>query len=120
MGLAAHTFYCATLLTGLALTVLPGVTPANRAAVAGLLLAVLLLGVGKGYIRTVASRELFPEEYGGLRRYESRYWQLAPLIPWVMLVNFLIAGVARRIEWRGTCYELKSREDVRVLSRAEY
>jgi hypothetical protein len=60
---------------------------------------------------------MFPEEAPRLARYGARYWQLAPLIPWVMLYNFLVAGFTRRIEWSGTHYELRSRKKVRVLRR---
>jgi hypothetical protein len=34
-----------------------------------------------------------------------------------MLYNFLLAGFVRRIEWRGTEYELISQNEVRVLER---
>lgn len=47
----------------------------------------------------------------------ARYWQLAPLVPWVMLYNFLVAGFTRRIEWQGTHYEPGSRDEFRVLRR---
>ena len=68
-------------------------------------------------IRTVVARELFPEERARLDRYGARYWQLAPLVPWVMLLNFLTAGFTRRIEWRGTYYQLLSKDELRVLRR---
>jgi hypothetical protein len=82
--------------------------------VAVTLAVTLLLGVGKGYIRSVVARELFPTEVG-VRA--SCYWQLVPLVPWVTLWNFVAAGLTRRIEWRGTEYELVSQDKVRVLRR---
>jgi hypothetical protein len=93
---------------------LPGATAHQRVAVAVTLLAVLFLGSGKGYIRSLVTRELFAAEIGSRA---SCYWQLSPLVPWIMLWNFVGAGLTRRIEWRGTEYELVSRDEVRVMKR---
>ncbi len=117
MGVAAYVFFCGTMLYGLVELGLPGTPAWQRWAAAGLLAAVQLLGVAKGRLRGVVARESFPGEAGLLRPYAARYWQLSPLVPWVMLVNFLVAGFVRRIEWHDTCYELKSRDEVRVLRR---
>ena len=87
----------------------------QRVAAAVTLLAVLLLGAGKGYIRSLVARELFATEIGSRA---SCYWLLSPLVPWIMLGNFIVAGFARRIEWRGTEYELVSRDKVRVRGRS--
>lgn len=119
MGLAAYVFYCGTVLLGLGLLAWPGLTAGERILVAGFILAIHFLGIDKGRIRSRVACETFPEETEALRRYGSRYWQLAPLVPWVMLVNFLVAGMTRRIEWRGIHYELRSREEVRVLERKD-
>jgi cellulose synthase/poly-beta-1,6-N-acetylglucosamine synthase-like glycosyltransferase len=115
LGLATYLFYCATLTLGLIVLAMPGATAYQRVAVAVTLLAVLLLGAGKGYIRSLVARELFPTEIGGRA---SCYWLLSPLVPWIMLGNFVVAGFARRIEWRGTEYELVSRDKVRVRGRS--
>ncbi len=114
LGLATYLFYCGTLTLGLIVVALPGATACQRVAVAVTLLAVLLLGAGKGYIRSLVARELFATEMGSRA---SCYWQLSPLVPWVMLGNFVGAGLTRRIEWRGTEYELISRDKVRVIGR---
>ena len=116
-GFAAYTFYCGTMLLGLMMLALPGISAGQRLLIAGILLAILLLGVGKGCIRTTVARELFPEEASSLNRYGARYWQLSLLVPWVMLINFLVSSVTRRIEWRGTHYELKDRNQTRVIRR---
>jgi len=94
---------------------MPGTTPYQGSAGAVILMAVLLLGAGKGYIRTLVARELFAEEIGGRA---SCYWQLAPLISWIMLGNFVVSACKRRIEWRGTVYELVSADKIRILRRA--
>jgi cellulose synthase/poly-beta-1,6-N-acetylglucosamine synthase-like glycosyltransferase len=119
MGLASYLLYCGTLLCGLGVLAFSGASALTRVGVASLLVAILLLGMAKGWIRTVVARELFPEESASLRRFGARYWQLAPLVPWVMLLNFVTAGLTRRIEWRGTHYELRSSDKVRVLRRNE-
>ncbi len=117
LGLAAHGIFCATFLWGMVLLVLPGLPLEGRLGTFALLLAILLLAMAKGGLRTLVAREILPEERDTLERYGSSYWQLAPLVPWVMLLNFVVAAVTRRIEWRGTVYELKSMDEVRVLRR---
>ena len=114
LGLAAYLFYCGTLTLGTMVMVLPGPTAIERLAEALILVAVLLLGAGKGYIRSLVAQEFFAAEVGAGA---SCYWQLSPLVPWIMLGNFVVAGFTRRIEWRGTKYELVSRDKVRVLGR---
>ena len=117
LGLTSHLLYCGTMLAGLIL--LPLIPFPHGAVVAGILLGILALGLAKGRIRTIVARDLFPEEREALRRRGNCYWQLAPLVPWVMFFNFVVAGFTRRIEWRGTLYELPSRNEVRVLRRDE-
>ncbi|HET7840532.1 MAG TPA: glycosyltransferase [Terriglobia bacterium] len=117
LGLAAHLLYCGTVLYGLILIVaLPW---SDRLIVAGNLAGILLLGLAKGRIRAIVAREKFPEEQTALERRGSCYWTLTPLVPWVMFFNFVRAGLTRRIEWRGTRYELVSHDEVRVLGRKE-
>jgi cellulose synthase/poly-beta-1,6-N-acetylglucosamine synthase-like glycosyltransferase len=115
LGLAAYLFYCATLTLGLIALALPGVTAQQRVAIAVVMFVVLLLGTGKGSLRSRVARELFPTEIGCRA---SCYWLLSPLVPWIMLGNFIAAGLTRRIAWRGTEYELVSRDKVRVLGRS--
>ena len=114
LGLATYLFYCGTLALGLMDLVVHGSSASQRAAIAAILLTVILLGAAKGYVRTLVAHELFPRDAGR----GSCYWQLTPLVPWVMLSNFLAAGFTRRIVWRGTEYELVSREVVHVRQRA--
>jgi cellulose synthase/poly-beta-1,6-N-acetylglucosamine synthase-like glycosyltransferase len=115
LGLAAYLFYCGTLTLGLLVLALPGATTHQRVAMAVTLFIVLLLGAGKGYLRSRVAREVFPRENGGSA---SCYWQLSPLVPWIMLWNFVVAGFTRRIVWRGTEYELVSRDKVRVMGQS--
>jgi ceramide glucosyltransferase len=118
MGIASYSLYALAFVWGLVLVVLPGEAAFSRVTAAAILASILILGMLKGATRTVAAREMFPSESSMLARYGSCYWQLTPLIPWVMLSNFVIAGLQKRIEWRGTVYELKSRRELKVVSRS--
>jgi len=115
LGLAASLIYCGTFMLGLAVLALPGSTPHQRVAVGVTLFVVLVLGAGKGFIRSLVAREVFPTEIGGSA---SCYWLLSPVVPWIMLGNFVVAGFTRRIEWRGTEYELVSQDQVRVIRKS--
>jgi len=114
-ALGFYLFYGATFLVGLGSLVLSPRLTGEWFAAAGLLLAVLTLGIAKGRLRTAVAREMFPEEGFTLKQYGARYWQLAPLVPWLMLLNFVVSAFARRIEWRGVGYELLSVDEVRVV-----
>jgi ceramide glucosyltransferase len=117
MGLASYSLYALAFVWGLVLLILPGVAISSKMIAAALLAGILTLGILKGATRTVAAREIFPSERATLDRYGSCYWQFTPLIPWVMLYNFVTAGFQRRIEWRGTVYQLKSRNELKVIRR---
>jgi ceramide glucosyltransferase len=108
MGLVAHSLYVATWIMGLSLMVLGGLSNTWRIALAAWLAGIVALGMSKARLRTVAARELFPEEAARLARLGGRYWQLQPVVPWIMFWNFLRAGFTRRIEWAGSTYKIYS------------
>ena len=99
------------MLLGVVLLLTPGNGWTARLAIGAALGIIQILGVAKGGIRAIVAHEGFEEKCA------SCYWTLAPIVPWVMLYNFLLAGFVRRIEWRGTEYELISQSEVRVLGR---
>jgi len=66
-GLATYLFYCGTLALGLVVLSMPGLAPLERGLVAITLCAVILLGAGKGYIRSLVARELFPARWAAVR-----------------------------------------------------
>jgi ceramide glucosyltransferase len=117
LGLASHLLYCLTFLSGLGLLACPAAPFQARGAIALALVGILAFGMAKGHVRTTVARRLFPAEMEMPGHPASRYWQLALLVPWVMLYNFILAGFTRRIEWQGTSYELPSMQEVRVLRR---
>jgi cellulose synthase/poly-beta-1,6-N-acetylglucosamine synthase-like glycosyltransferase len=114
---AGYAYYCGTVLLGLVMLALPGISTGQRLLITGILLTTLLLVMSKGLIHMTIAKELFPEEASCLSRYGSRYWQLSLLVPWVVLINILVSSVTRRIEWRGTHYELRGRNETRVIRR---
>jgi hypothetical protein len=114
-GLASHALFCGTIALGLAVALrAPRVD--MRLLSAGSVVCILLLGLGKARLRSRVARLAFPEE-PALSLGASCYWRWWPLVPWVMLLNFLIAGLTRTIEWSGTEYELQSPDGVRVIHR---
>lgn len=118
LGVASYGLYAAAFLWGLALLLLSA-SAISRIAAAAILCAVIALGMAKGALRSVVAGEIFPGEAGLLRRRGGCYWRLSPLVPWVMLVNFVTAGFTRRIEWRGTVYNLKSEIELEVIRRSD-
>jgi cellulose synthase/poly-beta-1,6-N-acetylglucosamine synthase-like glycosyltransferase len=110
-------YYCGTVLFGLILLALPGISAGQRLLIAGILLATQLLVMGKGLIHLTIAKELFPEETSSLNSYRSCYWRLSPLVPWVTLINILVSSVSRRFKWGGTQYEVRGRNGTRVLRR---
>ena len=89
-----------------------------RVALGAYILAIMALGMAKGGLRAIVAREIFPEESvkPRIRERRARYWQLQPLVPWLMFWNFLRAGFTREIEWAGTTYRLYP-DRVEVLGR---
>jgi ceramide glucosyltransferase len=116
LGLAAHMLYALAFGCGF-LVLLDPVAGWARLVVLSLLAVILGLGMGKGKIRAIVAREIFPEEWESLAKYGKRYWQLTLLVPWVMLWNFVVAGFVRTIEWSGVRYRLRSDHEVEVMGR---
>ena len=112
-GLASHALFCVTIVIGLAITLL-GPGPRERLLAGASIVSIMLLGLAKARLRTRVARLAFPENEH-ISREASCYWRWWPLVPWIMLVNFVTAGITRRIEWSGTEYRLISAEEVRVI-----
>lgn len=117
LGLAAHLLYAGTYLFGLGLLVACRLPAPGRLGILAFLAVIVALGVEKGRIRSTIAREAFPEESESLAQHGRSYWQLAPLVPWVMLWNFISAGFTRSIEWGGIRYRLRSPSEVEILGR---
>ena len=116
MGLAGHALYSLAFVWGFFVLLDPAAGWERLAALA-LLSVIIGLGMGKGKIRGIVAREIFPEERELLGRYGMRYWQLTMVVPWVMMWNFAVAGFVRTIEWSGVRYRLHSDHEVEILGR---
>ncbi len=114
-GLASHTLFCAAIAVALA-EAFTGSEPRIRLLASATLISILLLGLAKAHLRTRVAQIVFADE-PALLKDASCYWRWWPLVPWIMLLNFVTAGLTCRIEWRGTEYELISSEKVRVIRR---
>jgi cellulose synthase/poly-beta-1,6-N-acetylglucosamine synthase-like glycosyltransferase len=83
----------------------------------GLLAAVLALGCASGGLRAVALARLAPQWKDDVRRFLWAYVLLAPLAGLVTFYGVVRALASRRIEWRGTRYEMRSPNETLVLER---
>ncbi len=115
-GLASQALFCGAIAFGIALALFLSEARV-RLVSAGLVLSILLLGLAKAHLRTRVVRLAFPDE-AEVSEDASCYWRWWPLVPWIMLLNFVAAGLTRRIEWRGTEYQLISTDKMRVIRRA--
>lgn len=113
-GLASHGLFCSTLALGIGVAVVDSEAGARLLA-GGSVLSILLLGLAKARLRSRVASLAFREEMRNADA--SCYWLWWPLVPWIMLLNFVTAALTRRIEWRGTEYELISPDEMRVLKR---
>jgi cellulose synthase/poly-beta-1,6-N-acetylglucosamine synthase-like glycosyltransferase len=82
-----------------------------------LLLAWLIVGSVAGGLRAVALGRLAPRWRPEVRRLLWAYVLLAPLAGLVTAFGVLRALASRRIEWRGTRYEMRSPNETLVLGR---
>ena len=82
-----------------------------------LLLLIFLLGAGKSFLRLRAV--ILPLAYyrQELRNSAPAHLLLWPLTVLIFLYNALAAACSRRIEWRGTTYELKSPTETVIIER---
>jgi hypothetical protein len=89
----------------------------GRALPLGLLLASLVVGSLAGGLRAVALGRLAPRWRPEVRRFFWAYVLLAPVAGLVTAMAVLRALSSRRIEWRGTRYEMRSPNETQVLGR---
>jgi len=74
-----------------------------------------LLAAARGYLRLAAVSELLPAWKRKLLDYGWAWTLLAALVPFLYLVNFVVAAFTRRIVWRGVHYQLVSAHQTRIL-----
>jgi len=111
----AHLLYCATLLCGVAVLLGAWASGGTGLHILLLILAVALLAAARGYLRLAAVSELLPAWKRKLLDYGWAWTLLAALVPFLYLVNFVVAAFSRRIVWRGVHYQLVSAHQTRIL-----
>ena len=111
----AHLLYCATLLCGVAVLLGAWASGGTGLHILLLILGVALLAAARGYLRLAAVSELLPAWKRKLLDYGWAWTLLAALVPFLYLVNFVVAAFARRIVWRGVHYQLVSAHQTRIL-----
>ena len=83
-----------------------------------LLAAVLVLGCVSGGLRAVALGHLAPQWRAEVHRWLWAYVLMAPLSGLVTGYAVVRALASRRIEWRGTRYEMRSPNETVILDRS--
>ena len=81
------------------------------------LLAVTIFSIGKSWLRIKAVALVLEPYQKKLRRQflpQVTFWSLTPFL---FFCNCLAAWISRRVKWRGTTYEMVSREETRILDR---
>ena len=82
-----------------------------------LMAAILALGIAAGGLRALAVSRLAPQWRTELRPLLWAYALISPLAGLVTAAGVLRALASRRIEWRGTRYEMRSPHETLVLGR---
>lgn len=109
-GFIAHVVYCGAMVMGLAY-----LASGNLLGLGGLIVTTVP-GMGKGTVRALAAREMFPDHEEWLDRFSWIYFWYTPLATWTWLYTFVRSASTRTIEWRGNTYELVSAEKTRTLA----
>ena len=82
-----------------------------------LLAGIAATGAATGAARVAGACTAQPERRREIRSFGWAFVLLAPLIPFLMLYNFVLAGLTRTITWRGTSYRLDGPRRTVVLWR---
>lgn len=86
-------------------------------AAAVTLICVALLGIGKAWLRFRAARIVLGEQSPLFERQFAQQMILWVLTPTVFFINSTAALFSRRINWRGTVYEMISPTETRILRK---
>ena len=111
----AHLLYCGTLIVGVTLIIQAALIGQIWLQTALLLLVVMILAALKGLLRWLAVNELLTDWKYKLEAYAWAWIFLAPLVPFLYLVNFAVSAFRREIKWRGVRYKLISAAQTKIL-----
>ena len=115
MGLILHLSYCLTLIYGVYVILYCMLDVDPWGQLFALLLAIPLLAAMKGAIRTIVASEAMPEWKPQINQWAWVWPVLAPVVPFLFVVNFTSSLITKRIRWRGLRYELISPNQTRII-----
>ncbi|MBV6495789.1 MAG: hypothetical protein JFAIHJKO_00903 [Pyrinomonadaceae bacterium] len=115
MSMIGSAIFCGVLIASIFIAAASAPFSIQFDFAAGVFIVVAGLTVGKAVIRLNAVRLVLADHDPKLRRQYLSQIVLAFLTPGVFLVNSLAALVSRRINWRGTVYELKSPSETVII-----
>lgn len=112
-----HLSYCLTVLLGLLLWATSWLGGSSSLHFLVVTMLPPMIAATRGSLRLAAVLELLP---GFRQKLLADGWVwilLAPLVPFVYAYDSVVAGLTRKITWRGMRYELVSPEHTRILVR---
>jgi len=115
MSMIGSSIFCGVLLASILIAAVSEPFSIQFDVAAAVFIVVAGLTVGKAVIRLNAVRLTLEDHDLALRRQYLSQTVLAFLTPAVFLVNSIAALVSRRINWRGTVYELKSPSETVII-----
>jgi ceramide glucosyltransferase len=116
-GLLVHLLYGASFVMGITLIGQAWIVGQLWLSTALVLALLMLLVALKGLLRWQSVNELLPAWRQKLQSYAWAWTILAPLVPFLYILNFLVSMFRRRITWRGVRYLLISAGQTKILSR---
>ncbi len=117
MSFVGSGLFCVIMLSSLLIVMLSSRNDLTVAVAMFTLLVVTLFSIGKSFLRMKAVKLVLPQYAGKLRRQmlpQITLWSLAPAL---FFFNSFAALLSRRIDWRGTIYEMVSPTRTRVLGQ---
>lgn len=117
MSFVGSGLFCVIMLSSLLIVMLSSRNDVTVASAMFTLLVVTLFSIGKSFLRMKAVKLVLPQYAGKLRRQmlpQITLWSLAPAL---FFFNSFAALLSRRIDWRGTIYEMVSPTRTRVLGQ---
>jgi cellulose synthase/poly-beta-1,6-N-acetylglucosamine synthase-like glycosyltransferase len=112
-----HLLFCATILLGLAVTLLSFFTGHPAMQFAALTFLPLLLGALRGAIRVLAVQEVLQPLKAQVQNQAWVHLTLGTAIPFLYALNFIASLLTRTVRWRGISYELISPQQTRIVPR---
>jgi cellulose synthase/poly-beta-1,6-N-acetylglucosamine synthase-like glycosyltransferase len=115
--LLGSTLFTTGFFGGIALTITRATLGLSYTLPLIILALIFLLGAAKSFLRLRAVNLPLARYHQELKKSAPAHLLLWPLTVLIYLYNALAAALSRRIEWRGTTYELKSPTETVIIER---